>query len=83
MTARDAAEIQRDIEATRAELAAAVEAIAERVSPRRVVVRGVNRVRAALGPGSGRRLRTDRVAIVAVAVGGLAVAGWLTWRRRS
>lgn len=49
MTGRDADAIQREIEETRAELAATVDAIADRVSPRRAAVRGATRVRAAVG----------------------------------
>lgn len=49
MTGRDADAIQREIEETRAELAATVDAIADRVSPRRAAARGATRVRAAVG----------------------------------
>jgi hypothetical protein len=52
---RDPASIQQEIEQTRAELAAAVDAIADRVSPRRAAARGANRVKSVVGavrPGS-------------------------------
>lgn len=45
MASRDPDALQREVEQTRAELAAAVDAIADRVSPRRAAVRGASRVR--------------------------------------
>lgn len=47
--ARDPDAIQREIEATRVELAAAIDAIAEKVSPRRAATRGASAVRGKLG----------------------------------
>ena len=41
----DPAEIQQQIEETRAELASTIDAIAERVSPKRVAARGVETVK--------------------------------------
>jgi len=46
MADTDPAELERQIERTRAELAQTVDAIAERVSPKRVAARGVAKVRA-------------------------------------
>jgi hypothetical protein len=45
----DPEDIQREIEETRAELAASIDAIADRVSPRRAAARGATRVKAAVG----------------------------------
>ena len=44
----DPDEIQREIERTRAELAETIDAIADKVSPRRAVVRTADKVRAAV-----------------------------------
>ncbi|MEU4829201.1 DUF3618 domain-containing protein [Streptosporangium sp. NPDC023615] len=46
MADTDPAELERQIERTRAELAQTVDAIADRVSPKRVAERGVAKVRA-------------------------------------
>jgi LPXTG-motif cell wall-anchored protein len=46
MADTDPAELERQIERTRAELAQTVDAIADRVSPKRVAARGVAKVRA-------------------------------------
>ncbi len=46
--ASDPDRIEREIERSRAQLAQAVDAIADRVSPRRVMARGVSRAKAAL-----------------------------------
>lgn len=48
MASGDPESLQREVEQTRAELAAAVDAIADRISPRRAAVRGATRVRAAV-----------------------------------
>jgi Protein of unknown function (DUF3618) len=50
----DPDEIQREIERTRAELAETIDAIADRVSPKRVAARTADRVRAAV-KGNGAR----------------------------
>jgi hypothetical protein len=44
--ARDPEAIQREIEATRAQLAVSIDAIAERLSPKRVAARGKDKARA-------------------------------------
>ena len=44
--ARDPESIQREIEATRAQLAESIDAIAERVSPKRVASRGADKAKA-------------------------------------
>ncbi|HVA60325.1 MAG TPA: DUF3618 domain-containing protein [Mycobacteriales bacterium] len=49
--AQDPAAIQREIEATRAELAVTIDAIADRVSPRRAAARGATRVKAVVNGG--------------------------------
>lgn len=46
---KDPDSIQREIEQTRAELAATIDAIADRVSPRRAAARGATRVKTAVG----------------------------------
>lgn len=48
MPSRDPEALQREVEQTRAELAAAVDAIADRISPRRAAARGASRVRTAV-----------------------------------
>lgn len=48
MAGQDPISIQRDIENTRAELAETIDAIADRVSPKRVASRGAARVREAV-----------------------------------
>ncbi|PRX95761.1 DUF3618 domain-containing protein [Allonocardiopsis opalescens] len=47
MPAQDPDEVQQRIERTRAQLAVTIDEIADRVSPRRVARRGVDRIRAA------------------------------------
>jgi hypothetical protein len=89
--ARDPDAIQREIEQTRAELADTIDAISDRLSPKRVATRGVGAVKATVssaldrGDGSGgdesRRLRPDRVAMVAGAVV-VVTAGVIVWRTR-
>jgi Protein of unknown function (DUF3618) len=90
--ARDPDAIQREIEQTRAELADTIDAIADRLSPKRAASRGAKAVKAQVssvldhdeagGPGQ-RRLRPDRVLIIvgAVAVIGTGVVVWRTRRR--
>ncbi len=75
---RTPAEIEADIERTRARLAGTVDAIAEKVKPANVARRGVESAKAQLVDERGE-LRPDRVAAVAVAVS--AVLGLLVWRR--
>lgn len=75
---RTPAEIEAEIERTRARLAGTVDAIAERVKPANVARRGVESAKAAVVDERGE-LRPDRVAAAAVAVA--AVVGLLVWRR--
>jgi hypothetical protein len=77
--ARDPDAIQREIEQTRAELADTIDAIADRVSPKRAAVRGTQAVKTQVA--SVRRLRMDRVLIVAGVVAAVA-AGIGFWRTR-
>jgi hypothetical protein len=95
--ARDPDVIQREIEQTRAELADTIDAIADRLSPKRAASRGARAVKAQVssvldhGDSGGpvlagesaqpRRLRTDRILIL---VGSVAVvgAGVMVWRSR-
>ena len=75
---RTPAEIEADIERTRARLAGTVDAIAERVKPANVARRGVESAKAQVVDPSGQ-LRPDRVAILAAVVA--AGVGLLLWRR--
>ena len=78
----DPAEIQQQIEHTRAELATTVDAIADRVNPKNVAARGIERVKAEVAKVQetrGRSIRWDRVAIV----GGVIVLLLIARRRRS
>ena len=75
---RTPAEIEADIERTRARLAGTVDAIADRVKPANVARRGVESAKAQVVDGDGN-LRTERVAVLGI---GVAVAfGLLIWRR--
>jgi hypothetical protein len=65
---QDPADIQRQVENTRAELAATIDAIAEIVSPKRVADRATARVKATVAR-AGQVVRWDHVGLV----GGLAV----------
>jgi hypothetical protein len=90
--AQDPDAIQRDIEAARAELAAAVDAIVDKVSPRKVAARSTSRARAQveawrgpdgiLNPDRWKQLRKDRVAIAVAAVSAVAALLVLRSRRR-
>ena len=75
---RTPAEIEADIEATRARLAGTVDAIAEKVKPANVARRGAESAKAQVVDPAGN-LRTERVAILAVGVA--VVVGLLIWRR--
>ena len=91
----DPASLQEQIEQTRAELAETIDAIADRVSPKRVAQRGVGTVKAKVeelrgseaqpgpaglgGSGGGRSIRWERVA---GAAGAVALVVWLVRRRR-
>jgi Protein of unknown function (DUF3618) len=76
--ARTPAEIEADIERTRARLQGTVDAIAERVMPANVARRQVAAARAQVFESDGS-LRTARV--VALAAGVATVVGLLLWRR--
>lgn len=77
--------IQREIEVTRAELAEAIDAIAEKVSPKRVAARGAEQVKAKVAElrASDTALRTDRVVAAGVAVTAAVVAVVVVRRRRA
>lgn len=75
---RTPAEIEADIERTRARLAGTVDAIAERVKPANVARRGAESAKAQVVDEQGN-LRAKRVAVLAVAVAG--VVGLVLWRR--
>jgi hypothetical protein len=90
--ARDPDAIQREIEQTRAELADTIDAIADRLSPKRAASRGAKAVKAqvssvldhdAADADGNRRIRPDRVLIVvgAVAVVGTGIIVWRSRRR--
>jgi hypothetical protein len=72
-------EIERDIEATRARLAASIDELADRVSPKSVAKRSAEKARLSLVDESGAPRTTRLAAIGAVVV---AVAGIVLWRRR-
>ena len=76
--ARTPAEIEADIEATRARLAGTVDAIAYRVKPANVARRGVRGLMSQVVDRNGN-LRADRVAVLAAVVGG--AVGLVLWRR--
>src|SRR4051794_26343367 len=77
--ARTPAEIEAEIEATRARLAGTVDAIGDRVRPANVARRCLASARAQLVEPDGR-LRTARVAALAAAAAGVVAV--LVWRRR-
>ena len=76
--ARTPAEIEAEIEATRARLAGTVDAIAYRVKPANVARRGVESARAQVVDERGN-VRADRVAVLAAVVAG--AVGLVLWRR--
>jgi hypothetical protein len=75
---RTPAQIEADIEATRARLAGTVDAIADRVKPANVARRGVDAAKAQVVAPDGS-LRVERVAALAAVVAG--VVGLVVWRR--
>lgn len=75
---RTPAEIEADIERTRARLSETVDAIAERVKPANVARRGADSMKAQVVDDRGG-LRVGRVAVLAVAVG--AAVALVAWRR--
>ncbi len=76
---RSPAEIEAQIERTRAHLAETIDHISERISPRQAARRGARRVKAQIVDEAGR-LRPERVAILGVGV--LALVGLLVLRQR-
>ena len=93
--AKDPDALAREIEATRAELAETIDAIADKVSPRRATDRTVARVKEKLSELRGqtqaaagstyeirRQLRADRVALVAGALTTTAALVVVVRRRR-
>jgi hypothetical protein len=77
--ARSPAEIERDIEATRVRLASSIDELADRVSPKNVAKRNVDRAKLVVLDESGAP-RTNRIAALGAAVA--AIAGIVLWRRR-
>jgi Protein of unknown function (DUF3618) len=75
---RTPAEIEAEIERTRARLAGTVDAIAERVKPANIARRALDSAKAQVVNADGS-LRPGRVAVLAVVVAG--TAGLLLWRR--
>ena len=77
---RSLAEIERDIEETRARLATSIDELADRVSPKNVAKRGaVKAARLTVVDETGEP-RTTRIAAIGAAL--LAVVGVVLWRRR-
>lgn len=76
---RTPAEIERDIEATRARLAISIDELADRVSPKNVAKRGAEKARLTVVDETGSP-RTSRIAAIGAAVA--TVAGIVLWRRR-
>jgi Protein of unknown function (DUF3618) len=74
---RDPDTIAQEIEQTRAELAEAVDAIADRVSPKHVAARGLETAKAQLVVAKGKPELLAAVATVVV------VVAWFVRRRRS
>ncbi len=74
---RTPAEIEADIERTRARLAGTVDAIADRVKPANVVRRGADSAKAQFVDSQGN-LRAQRVAVLAAVAGAV---GLVLWRR--
>ena len=77
---RTPAEIERDIEATRARLAGSIDELADRVSPKNVAKRGADKAKLTVVDEGGAP-RTGRLAAIGGAVA--AVLGLVVWRRRS
>lgn len=75
---RTPAQIEADIERTRARLAGTVDAIADRVKPANVARRGAESAKAQVVDEQGH-LRTTRAAAIAAAVAG--AVGLVLWRR--
>jgi hypothetical protein len=76
---RSPAEIEREIEATRARLATSIDELADRVSPKNVAKRGAEKARLTVVDEAGAP-RTTRIAAIGAAVA--ALAGLVLWRRR-
>ena len=96
-TARDSQALEREIERTRAELARTVDALVDRVNPKKAARRGVQALRneagqltvavgALVGPADGDEERArDRGALVLIGTGAAltaAAVAIMVWRRR-
>lgn len=79
VASRSPAEIEREIEATRARLATSIDELAVRVSPKNVAKRGADKARLTVVDETGAP-RTSRIA--AIGSGVVAVVGLVLWRRR-
>lgn len=75
---RTAAEIERDIEATRARLASTIDELGYRVKPATIAKRGADRAKATVIDDTGSP-RPERLAMIGGAVA--AIVGFLVWRR--
>jgi hypothetical protein len=75
---RTAAEIERDIEATRTRLASTIDELGYRVKPGTIAKRGADRAKSTIVDDTGSP-RPDRLAMLGGAVA--AVIGFLVWRR--
>jgi MYXO-CTERM domain-containing protein len=73
---RDPDAVAREIEQTRAELAQAVDAIADRVSPKNVAARGAEALKAQVAVARGKPQ------VIAAAAVGVVLVAWLVRRRR-
>jgi C4-dicarboxylate-specific signal transduction histidine kinase len=64
MVARDPEAIQREIEATRAQLAESIDAIAEKLSPKRVASRGADKAKALVADAQGAIVASTKTTTV-------------------
>jgi hypothetical protein len=76
---RSPAEIEAEIERTRAQLAGTIDEIAERVHPKAVARRGAERVRETVVDGQGR---PKKMPAAVAAAGAAAMIALSIWRRR-
>jgi hypothetical protein len=76
---RTPAEIEADIERTRTQLAGTIDEIADRVHPKRVAQRGVDRARSVVMDGNGR---PRPIPVAAAAIGAVALIALTVWRKR-
>jgi uncharacterized protein (TIGR03382 family) len=73
---RDPDAVAREIAQTRAELAQAVDAIADRVSPKNVAARGAEALKAQVA------VAKEKPQVIAAAAVGVVIVAWLVRRRR-